>query len=222
MKKLTILFLTISLSANASWFKNNDKLNKDLKPTLSVGTTVDIDGGFGLRLGARYNQDFIKPAGPNSAIFNFEETGNWVSPSSPIDILSRYKLYVNDEKVAWRISGFGAEQKGIWSCEYDRDNLIKAIEKKYGTSYVRNEFEGNITIAVNSTQNREIEVFCANVKPLTAGGLAPKRFQKHSKDESIYILRIEYTDRGIMWKYQERIDKEYKTKKDARLDAYDI
>ena len=57
---LTLLFL-ISLSVNAGWFLDGDKQNKDSKPRSSVDTTISINGGFGLRLGAAYNQDFIKP-----------------------------------------------------------------------------------------------------------------------------------------------------------------
>ena len=205
-----------------SWFLDGDKQNKDSKPRSSVDTTISINGGFGLRLGAAYNQDFIKPAPPFSVIFDATSAGNWVSPSKPIDILSRYKLYVDDKKVAWGVSGFGAEKKGIWSCKNDRDILIKAIEKKYGTSYVEDAFSGNKTIAVNITQNREISVYCLNVKRLTAGGLTPERFQKHSEDKSIYILRINYTDRNIRWNYEERLDKEYKAKEDARINSYDI
>jgi|APSaa5957512576_1039674.scaffolds.fasta_scaffold81364_1 copper chaperone CopZ len=224
MKALLILFTIFSLSTNAGWFGNDsDKSDGNSKPKSSVGTTINIDGGFGLRLGATYDQSFIKPASPNDAIFLFEEAGNWVSPSKPIDILTRYKLYVDDKKIAWRITAFGPEKKGIWSCEHDKNKLIKAIEKKYGTSYVKNEFEGNTTIAVNSVQNRGIEVYCAIGKALNYKGLPPENiFDKHSDDESMFVLRIDYVDRNIRNRYQDKIDVKRQSEEDSRINSYDI
>jgi len=203
MKKLATLLITISLSVNAvgAWY--SPVAPGDIDPRwLYEGTSLtrtNIEGGFGMKLGATYNQDFLKPS------YDFNTGGNWVSPGKPIDILSRYQLFVDDRKVAWQIVGHG-EATTVALCWDDRTLLVKAIRKKYGTEEHGTKKENqkimdNI-IARNFEQGRFIEIVCLDLNP-------------QSTNLNEVRLTVIYRDDKIRMKYKE-------TKENKRINSWDI
>jgi hypothetical protein len=202
MKKLATLLITISLSVNAvggAWYLPVSVDDGDIQPAwLYEGkslTYTNIEGGFGMKLGATYNQDFLKPS------YDFNTGGNWIVPSKPIDILSRYQLFVDDRNVAWQIVGYG-EVTTFALCWDERTLLVKAINKKYGT-----EEGGDITdsiIARNFRQGRSIEVNCKDLNP-----------QSQFMNLNEVRLTIIYLDNHIRNKYKE-------TKENKRINSWDI
>ena len=159
MKKLAILLIIIPLSVNAvgGWYSPAAPGDIDSRWFLGMQTSVNIEGAFGLKLGATYNQDFLKPS------YDFNTGNNWVIPSKPIDILSKYQLFVDDSKVAWQIVGFGKPTThGL--CWNDKLLLEKAIKKKYKVKKDEDvlphddAFDG--TVARNFAQGRVIEISC--------------------------------------------------------------
>jgi hypothetical protein len=199
MKKLATLLITISLSVNAvgAWY--SPVAPGDIDPRwLYEGTSLtrtNIEGGFGMKLGATYNQDFLKPS------YDFNTGGNWVSPSKPIDILSRYQLFVDDRKVAWQIVGHG-EVATFALCWDERTLLVKAIGKKYGIE--EGEDITDSTIARNFEQGRSIKIYCKDLNP---------QAQLINLNEA--RLTIIYRDDKIRMKYKE-------TKENKRINSWDI
>lgn len=204
MKKLAVLLITISLSVNAGWFWEKDKDNN--KPNynggiFSVDTTIDIIGGFGLILGAIYNQDFIKPSDPTISYSG----GNSVKAPKPIDILVRYELYVNDIKSAYRILGDG-EIKYNSDCGKDFYLLKKSMEKKYKfTTPENNNPLAGIQIN-NDRQSRRIRFSCNNF----------------SHEPNYSLLKVNYYDDKLLEKYKEKLDKQEKEKEKSIINSYDI
>ncbi len=154
MKKLTILLITISLSVNA-WY--SPVAEGDINPRWFLGmqTSVDIEGAFGLKLGATYNQDFLKPS------YDFKTDENWVVPSKPIDVLSRYQLFVDDRKVAWQIVGHGKVTTARL-CQDERTLLVNAIHNKYKVKEGggMDLMDDDDTAARNFEQGRIIDISC--------------------------------------------------------------
>jgi hypothetical protein len=208
MKTLAILlFVLTSLSVNAGWFGKDEPIST--KDSIHIQTDVDITGAFGLNLGSTYDQDFIKAANPIQAYNSNDKiiritrygsladtsVGSLVKPARPIDSLYRYKLFVDDSKVAYMISGYG---EFGFNCVDDLDYLLIAMMKKYNFSGT-NGYKRFQSIT-NSDQSREIRYWCPpNSDGVNAG------------------LRVDYIDHTILNKYKDRLPRRSKEKLDTRI-----
>jgi len=202
MKNLTMLLFSILISFNSyAWFTEDIHISGQHAINDKSLTHTDIEGAFGMKLGATYNQEFLKPS------YDFNTGGNWVVPSKPIDILSRYQLFVDDRKVAWQIVGHGKVTTAEL-CSDELRLLVKVINKKYGTEKgwgmyfdgidFQTEGYDNI-IARNFRQGRSIEVYCKDL----------------NLDRPSFRLTVIYRDDKSLY-----LNKEMKEKK--RFDSWDI
>lgn len=188
MKKLTILLIVmITLPVNV--IASN-----------CVDTTEDISGGFGLKLGARYDQSFIKSSVYDVVPGGSDETGNSIIPSKPIDILSKYELFVTDEKLAFKIIGkgkIGDIFKKNTLCEADFYTLKRALERKYKVSILDLGAYNGLCIE-NKKQSRNIRAWC-NTQ-----------------------LIIRYFDDNIFEPYQTKLLEDMRQEEKYRINSYDI
>lgn len=186
MKKI-LIFLLISLgfigSANAVFYGAYGSEVYDV-----YKTKKNIAGAFGMKLGAIYNQDFIKPtilkpvildslneqaaylASLNAAIIDLESRhskGNSVQGKNSPKYLTNFRILVNQHKKSFQINAFSEAIKKEDCTKYQLD-FMKALDSKYNLIPSDNTFNDDWSDYPSSytvrslvdNENRYISIFC--------------------------------------------------------------
>jgi len=195
---LTTILLIFPLLTNAGSSSNKER---EIYSAKSHVTDIEITGAFGLHLGARYSQDFIKPTDPDSC---YKDGGNYVKPSKPIDILPLYKICVDDKKVLYRFIALSA-QADKETCEYHRQDLALAFKEKYGIS-------GESWLGDH--------LFDSDIGSASISSCLSNRVFISNDEQGSYRFEVEYISYQLSGNYYRKLDASETANRKKRIDSY--